>query len=57
MAPCARPTPPTTSHLPGLAAAVRALEILLSGRKGDPLPAEPTYDELRFALADLDELR
>jgi hypothetical protein len=47
----------SAAHDPGLATAVRALEILLSGTKGDRLPAEPTYDELRFALADLEELR
>ena len=47
----------SAAHDPGLAAAVRALEIFLSGTKGEPLPAEPTYDELRLALADLEELR
>jgi hypothetical protein len=47
----------SAAHDPRLAAAVRALEILLNGAKGDPLPAEPTYDELRFALAGLEELR
>ncbi|MGO8957007.1 MAG: hypothetical protein ACLQFR_06530 [Streptosporangiaceae bacterium] len=41
---------------PGLAAAVRALDVLLRAAKGDPLPLEP-YGDLRIALADLEELR
>jgi hypothetical protein len=43
----------SAAHDPGLAAAVRALDALLTAAKGDPLPAEP-YGELRIALADLD---
>jgi len=41
---------------PGLAAAVRALDVLLRAAKGDPLPLEP-YGDLRIALADPEELR
>jgi hypothetical protein len=47
---------PTAAHDPSLAAAVRALDVLLSAAKGDPLPLEP-YGDLRIALADLEELR
>ena len=41
---------------PGLAAAVHALDALLSAEKDGPLPAELQGD-LRTALADLEEFR
>jgi hypothetical protein len=45
---------PPAGHEPGMAAAVRALEDLLSTASGDPLPAE-LYGNLRVALAELEE--
>jgi hypothetical protein len=47
---------PSAAHDPGLAAAVRALDALLSAAKTDPLPAGP-HGDLRTALADLEDLR
>ena len=43
-------------HDPGLAAAIHALDALLSAPVADPLPAK-LYWFLRIALADLEELR
>jgi hypothetical protein len=48
---------PSAVHDQGLAAAVRALDALLGTATSDRAPAEPTYSDLRFALADLEELR
>jgi hypothetical protein len=47
---------PSAAHDPGLAVAVRTLDVLLSAARADPLPAEPTYDDLRLALANSEEL-
>jgi hypothetical protein len=47
---------PSAAHDPGLAPAVRALEVLLSAAKDDPLPAK-LHGHLRTALADLEEFR
>ena len=47
---------PSAAHDPGLAAAVRALDALLSAESDSPLPAELQAD-LRTALADLEEFR
>jgi hypothetical protein len=47
---------PSAAHDPGLAPAVRALEVLLSAAKDDPLPAK-LHGDLRTALADLEEFR
>jgi hypothetical protein len=47
---------PSAAHDPGLAAAVHALDALLSAEKDGPLPAELQGD-LRTALADLEEFR
>jgi hypothetical protein len=48
---------PSASYDPGLAAAVYAVAALLNAATGNPRPAEPTYYDLRSALADLEELR
>jgi hypothetical protein len=45
---------PSAAHDQGLAAAVRALDAHLTAAANDPAPAET---DLRFALADLEELR
>ena len=47
---------PSAAHDPALATAIRALYVLLSTVKDDPLLAEP-YGNLRLALADLEEFR